>query len=68
MRIQAVHIQNFRTLEDVTIEFDSITTFIGPNGAGKSSVLRALDWFLMESQEIWLTRIAPLGMPNIRFQ
>ena len=57
MRIQAVHIQNFRTLEDVTIEFDSITTFIGPNGAGKSSVLRALDWFLMESQEIWLTRM-----------
>lgn len=45
MRIKTVHIQNFRTLEDVTIEFDSITTFIGPNGAGKSTVLRALDWF-----------------------
>lgn len=45
MRIKTVHIQNFRTLEDVTIEFDSITTFIGPNGVGKSTVLRALDWF-----------------------
>ena len=45
MRIKTVHIQNFRTLEDLTIDFASITTFIGPNGAGKSTVLRALDWF-----------------------
>nr|WP_315230030.1 ATP-dependent endonuclease [uncultured Albidiferax sp.] len=45
MRIQSVRIQNFRTLKDVTIPFDSVTTFIGPNGAGKSTVLRALDWF-----------------------
>lgn len=45
MKIQAVHIKNFRTLKDVTIPFDSVTTFIGPNGAGKSTVLRALDWF-----------------------
>lgn len=45
MKIQSVRIKNFRTLKDVTIPFDSITTFIGPNGAGKSTVLRALDWF-----------------------
>ena len=45
MKIQSVHIKNFRTLKDVTITFDSITTFIGPNGTGKSTVLRALDWF-----------------------
>ncbi|QDD65773.1 ATP-dependent endonuclease [Herbaspirillum seropedicae] len=45
MKIQSVHIKNFRTLVDVTIPFDSVTTFIGPNGAGKSTVLRALDWF-----------------------
>lgn len=45
MNIQSVHIKNFRTLKDVTIPFDSVTTFIGPNGAGKSTVLRALDWF-----------------------
>lgn len=50
MRIKTVQIQNFRTLEDVTIEFDSITTFIGPNGAGKSTVLRALDWFFNGKQ------------------
>lgn len=45
MKIQSVRIRNFRTLKDVTIPFDSVTTFIGPNGAGKSTVLRALDWF-----------------------
>lgn len=45
MKIQSVRIKNFRALKDVTIPFDSITTFIGPNGAGKSTVLRSLDWF-----------------------
>ena len=45
MKIQSVRIKNFRALKDVTIPFDSVTTFIGPNGAGKSTVLRARDWF-----------------------
>lgn len=45
MKIKTVTIKNFRTLRDVTIPFDSVTTLIGPNGAGKSTVLRALDWF-----------------------
>src|SRR5665811_449365 len=45
MKIQSVRIKNFRTLKDVTVSFDSVTTFIGPNGTGKSTVLRALDWY-----------------------
>lgn len=45
MKIQSVRIKNFRTLKDVWIPFDSVTTFIGPNGTGKSTVLRALDWY-----------------------
>jgi putative ATP-dependent endonuclease of OLD family len=45
MKIQSIRVKNFRTLKDVTIPFDSVTTFIGPNGAGKSTVLRALDWY-----------------------
>ena len=45
MKIQSVRIKNFRMLKDVTIPFDSVTTFIGPNGTGKSTVLRALDWY-----------------------
>ena len=50
MKIQSVRIKNFRALKDVTIPFDSVTTFIGPNGAGKSTVLRALDWFFNGKQ------------------
>jgi predicted ATP-dependent endonuclease of OLD family len=45
MRIRTVGIKNFRALQAVTINFDTVTTLIGPNGAGKSTVLRALDWF-----------------------
>ena len=45
MKIQSVMIKNFRSLKDVSIIFDSVTTLIGPNGTGKSTVLRALDWF-----------------------
>ncbi|MGN6151437.1 MAG: ATP-dependent nuclease, partial [Lysobacteraceae bacterium] len=45
MKIKSARIKNFRTLKDVTIPFDSVTTFIGPNGTGKSTVLRALDWY-----------------------
>ncbi|SAL33510.1 ATP-dependent nuclease [Caballeronia humi] len=45
MKIQSVRVRNFRALKDVTIPFDTVTTFIGPNGAGKSTVLRALDWY-----------------------
>ncbi len=45
MKIQSVRIKNFRTLKDVTIPFDAVTTFIGPNGTGKSTVLCALDWY-----------------------
>ncbi len=45
MKIETMRIQNFRTLRDVSVKFDSITTFIGPNGVGKSTILRALDWF-----------------------
>lgn len=45
MRIQCVGIKNFRSIKNVIIDFDSVTTLIGPNGTGKSTVLRALDWF-----------------------
>lgn len=45
MKIQSVGINNFRSLKEVIIDFDSVTTLIGPNGTGKSTVLRALDWY-----------------------
>lgn len=45
MRIKSVRIRNFRCLEDVHVDMETLTSFVGPNGAGKSTVLRALDWF-----------------------
>lgn len=55
MRIQNVHIMNFRSLENVSIPFQNVTTFIGPNGTGKSTVLRALEWFFNGSKNGDLT-------------
>lgn len=55
MRIKTVHIENFRTLDDITIQFNNVTTFIGPNGAGKSTILKALDWFFNGTKKTSLT-------------
>lgn len=48
MKIKSVRIQNFRSFDDQTIEFDGYTCFVGPNGAGKSNVLCALNVFFRE--------------------
>jgi predicted ATP-binding protein involved in virulence len=41
MRVETLHIQNFRGFQDITINFpkSSLAVFIGINGAGKSSIL-----------------------------
>ncbi|GMU87024.1 MAG: hypothetical protein AMXMBFR48_22650 [Ignavibacteriales bacterium] len=39
-----IRIQNFKSLEDVTLELAPTTVFLGPNGAGKSSVLKCLEF------------------------
>jgi putative ATP-dependent endonuclease of OLD family len=48
VKIKSVRIQNFRSFEDETIEFDAYTCLVGPNGAGKSNVLCALNVFFRE--------------------
>lgn len=45
VRVTSVEIENFRSIQSLTCEFESVTSLIGPNGAGKSNILRALDWF-----------------------
>lgn len=43
MRIKKIRIQNFRSIEDITIDFsDNLNVFVGINGSGKTSVLDAL--------------------------
>ena len=57
MRISTITIKNFRSLRDVTIGFEDVTTFVGPNGTGKSTVLRALDWFFNGTKDGDLTEV-----------
>src|SRR6185437_5430546 len=47
MRINRLHLCNFRQHIDTRIDFDSgITGIIGPNGSGKSTILEAIAWAL----------------------
>lgn len=45
MKLKKVRIENFRCYEDITVEFDALTTIIGKNDIGKSSILEALEIF-----------------------
>src|SRR5271157_5270105 len=40
--IQKVHIQNFKSLRDVSIDLERFTVFVGANGSGKTSILEAI--------------------------
>src|SRR5947199_8659188 len=47
MRLNQVHLRNFRQHADTRIVFDSgLTGIIGPNGSGKSTILEAIAWAL----------------------
>ena len=45
MKIETVHIKNFRSFKDDTIHFNDYTCLVGANGAGKSTVFTALQVF-----------------------
>ena len=50
MRVESIHVQNFRAIEDETVLFDDYTCLVGPNGCGKSTVLTALNIFFREAE------------------
>ena len=52
MRIESVHIENFRSFEDETLPLNNYACLVGPNGAGKSTVLTALNAFFQESENL----------------
>jgi predicted ATPase len=39
-RLLELHVENFRSLRDVTIPLGPLTVLVGPNGVGKSNVLK----------------------------
>jgi len=42
MRLRRLHIRNFLSLKEASIELNKLNVFIGPNASGKSNILRAL--------------------------
>ena len=57
MRLNSLHLTNFRQHADTRIEFDlGMTGIIGPNGAGKSTVLEAIAWALYGQSAVRGTR------------
>lgn len=43
--IEKIHIKNFRSIVDETIELSDFNTFVGKNDSGKSNVLKAMNLF-----------------------
>jgi energy-coupling factor transporter ATP-binding protein EcfA2 len=46
MKISHVTIQNYRSIENLDVDFDDYASFVGANGSGKSSVLYAVNWLI----------------------
>lgn len=42
MGVRRLHVEGYRSLVDVTVEFGQITVIVGPNGSGKTNLYRAL--------------------------
>lgn len=50
MHIQAIHVKNFRNLDEAWIEFSARRNwFVGPNGSGKTNLIEALFYFVRAS-------------------
>ena len=47
--IEKISIQNFRSIEDITIEPNNLTALIGPNSTGQANILKALNILLGET-------------------
>jgi putative ATP-dependent endonuclease of OLD family len=45
MRIASARVQGYRSIADLTIDFNDLTALVGAGGVGKSALLRAIRWF-----------------------
>lgn len=59
MKLTYLHIQNFRSCRNVSLQIGNMHALVGANNAGKSSVLRALDFLfnpstkLLDEESFW---------------
>ena len=55
MKIQSVHIKNYRKLKNCHIDFDEKkTVLVGANNSGKTSAISAIVWFLKNTDKFSL--------------
>ena len=55
MKIQSIHIRNFRKLKNCHIDFgEKETAFVGANNSGKTSAISAIVWFLKHNEKFTL--------------
>ena len=55
MKIQSIHIRNFRKLKNCHIDFgEKKTVFVGANNSGKTSAISAIVWFLKSNEKFTL--------------
>jgi putative ATP-dependent endonuclease of the OLD family len=48
VKIKSIHMKNFRSFHECTVELEEYTALVGANGSGKSTVLCALNIFFRE--------------------
>ena len=72
--LQRIHIENFKSLKNVTLDLQRVNVFIGPNNSGKTNVLKALELSLHNEKINKLTKeqekrlnfnFDPFSTPNL---
>ena len=49
--LKRIHIKNFRSISDATIDLDDFNFFVGKNDSGKSNVLKAVNLFFNDKTD-----------------
>lgn len=66
MKIQSVHIRNFRKLKNCHIDFgEKETVFVGANNSGKTSAISAIVWFLKNTEKFTLKEFTATNWSRI---
>lgn len=66
MKIQSVHIRNYRKLKNCHIDFDKEkTVFVGANNSGKTSAISAIVWFLKNTERFTLKEFTATNWASI---
>ena len=48
--LKKIHIENFKSLKDVTLNLQRVNLLIGPNNSGKSNLLKAIVFYQSNKQ------------------